>query len=528
MTDGKTPGNGRVVAENPLATSAGQMPLPDNVPLPTDTIGASGLIQYSGRISEEFLKDLDNEKGRRVFREMSDNDPVIGAILFSIDMLMRQVEWRIDPADGSDEAFDVAEFVESALTDMSFSWNDTLSSILSMLPFGWSYCELIYKVRGGPDEDDPRKRSQFTDGKIGWRQIALRPQDSLFRWEFEADGGIQGMWQSAPPDYTPKFIPIEKSLLFRTRSFKNNPEGRSILRNAYRPWFMKKRIEEIEAIGIERDLAGLPVAWVPSTMMMDTASADEQAALAAMKNMVASIKRDEQDGVIWPLAYDSNGNKRFDLTLLSTGSRRQFDTNQIIGRYEQRIAMTALADFILLGHENVGSFALGSTKVDMFSVALGAWLDEVVSVFNRYALPRLMELNNIDLELQPVLSHADVKRIDLVQLGAYITALAGAGMPLFPDQRLEDHLRDMANFPQHDPSDEVDIGGQEMAQQPEDGQQVPGQPGAGKAQGKDFMRHGEPAGTPAGQEQEAQAAQKVDAKLLGQQAASARAAARYG
>ena len=460
----------RTLVENPTGNGqrGGQTSPPDRQPLPTEVLGVSGLIQFSGRVQEEFLKDLDNERGRKVYREMSDNDPIVGAILFAIDMLMRQVEWRIDPADGTDEALDVAEFIESCLTDMSFSWNDTLSSILSMLPFGWSYTELVYKVRGGPDLKDPRKRSQFSDGKIGWRKIDLRPQDSLHRWEFDGDGGVQGMWQAAPPDYTPTFIPIEKSLLFRTRSFKNNPEGRSVLRNAYRPWFMKKRIEEIEAIGIERDLAGLPVAWVPPTMLSQTASPEEVASLAAIKQLVSTIKRDEQEGVIFPLAYDGAGNKRFDLTLLSTGGRREFDTDSIIDRYDQRIAMTTLSDFILLGHENVGSFALGSSKVDMFSVALGAWLDEVVSVFNRYGIPRLLELNNIDLELQPVLSHADVKRIDLTQLGAYITSLAGAGMPLFPDRRLEDHLRDMANFPQHDPADEVDIGGTQ--------QQLPGMP----------------------------------------------------
>lgn len=448
----------KVVHEDPLGR--GSM-VPEEVierpPLPTEVVGSSGLIQFSGRINEEFLKDLDNEKGRRVFREMADNDPVVGAVLYSVDMLMRQVEWRIDPAEETADAYEVAEFVESCMTDMSFSWNDTLSSILSFLTYGWSYCELVYKVRGGLDTDDPKRRSEYDDGKIAWRQIALRPQDSLFRWEFDEDGGIAGMWQTAPPDWVPVFIPIQKALLFRTRSFKNNPEGRSVLRNAYRSWFMKKRIEEIEAIGIERDLAGLPIAWVPPTMLSDTATPEERAALGAIKDIVSSIKRDEQEGIVFPLAFDERGNRRYDLTLLSTGGRRQFETDAIVSRYDQRIAMTVLADFILLGHENVGSFALGSAKVDMFSVALGAWLDEIASVLNRYALPRLMELNNIDQQLQPVLSHEDVKRVDLADVAAYVQALTGSGMPLFPDSNLEEHLRGLANFPERDPKDEVDV-----------------------------------------------------------------------
>ena len=72
---------------------------------------------------------------------------------------------------------------------------------------------------------------------------------------------------------------MEKCLLFRTQTHKNNPEGRSILRNAYRSWYFKKRIEEIEGVGIERDLAGIPIAYVDPAIMSAGATADQQAML---------------------------------------------------------------------------------------------------------------------------------------------------------------------------------------------------------------------------------------------------------
>ena len=56
-----------------------------------------------------------------------------------------------------------------------------------------------------------------------------------------------GMTQQPPPDYGLLTIPISKAMLFRTESAKDNPEGRSILRNAYRSWYFKRRIQEIEA-----------------------------------------------------------------------------------------------------------------------------------------------------------------------------------------------------------------------------------------------------------------------------------------
>src|SRR5262245_15616143 len=140
-------------------------------------LGRTGLKQYSGYIQEEFLRELQGERWRRVIKQMIDNDPTIGAILYAIQMRIRQVEWDIRPASESQEDVDNAEFVDECLKDMSSSWADTLSEILSFLPWGWSYLELVYKVRGGMDTDDPAKRSVFNDGKIGWRKWAIRSQD---------------------------------------------------------------------------------------------------------------------------------------------------------------------------------------------------------------------------------------------------------------------------------------------------------------------------------------------------------------
>ena len=72
--------------------------------------------------------------------------------------------------------------------------------------------------------------------------------------------------------------------------------------------------------------------------------------------------------------------------LLSTGGTRQFDTNAIINRYDTKIAQTVLADFIMLGHEKTGSFALSSDKTELFSVALGAFLDIICETFNNQGI----------------------------------------------------------------------------------------------------------------------------------------------
>lgn len=409
-------------------------------------IGVSGLKKQGGIVYEEYLPELRGDKWYKVIRQMQD-DPIVSAILYAIEMLTRKVEWNVRPADESPAAEDAAVFVESCLDDMSNGWGETVAEILTMLPYGWCWMEQVYKLRNG-DNADPSRNSKHNDGKIGWRKWAIRGQDTLDHWVFDEDGGIQAMVQTDPDSYqTVPPIPIDKSLLFRTTTRKNNPEGRSVLRGAYRSWYFKRHMENIEGIGIERDLAGLPVAYVPPNIMAETASVAEKAVFNAIKNIVTSIKRDEMEGVVFPMARDDSGNMLYELTLLSSGGSRQFDTDKTIQRYSQQIAMSVLADFIMVGHGATGSYALMGGKVDLFVLSLRAYLDSIASVINSHALPRLFRLNGMSMDLLPTIEPSDIERVDLVELGDYITKLAGAGFPLFPNSELEHHLLQAAGLP---------------------------------------------------------------------------------
>ncbi len=427
-------------------------------------IGRSGLNNWGGEIREEFLKELKGKDGRKIIREMRDNDPIIGAMLFAVSMLIRQAKPKVRPAvepkvkavvtqkrrlrivkvdtPESSAAKSDAEFVQSCLEDMSETWADVVSEILTMLPYGWAWLEVVYKKRQGPSRD-PATNSRYTDGKIGWRKMPLRGQDTLKKWIIDDTGGIQGMVQKLPSS-NEVTIPIEKSLLFRTIHNMNNPEGRSVLRNVYRPWHYKKRIEEIEGIGIERDLAGLPVMTAPEDF--DLWNPDDPIAVQARQDaetIVRSIRRDEQEGVLLPFGWT--------LALLSSAGKRNFDTTEVINRYNTAIAMTMLADFIVLGHNNrYGSFALSSNKTHMFAVALGGWLDAIAAVFNRYAIPRLLEVNGMNTENPPVLEFEDIELPDLNELGTYIYRLSQAGFELFPNIPLEKKLLAAASMPTED------------------------------------------------------------------------------
>jgi hypothetical protein len=416
---------------------------------PMEELGVSGLKRVSGYVDEEFLPALRGRKAVRVYREMASNDSMVGALLFSIDKLIREVEWKVLPPEGGKEGEQAQEFLEQCMDDMSHSWDDLIGEVLSMMTYGWSWHEIVYKKRIGPWEKDPRKRSKYTDGKIGWRKMPIRAQETLMRWSFDETGGIRAMVQMAPPKYQTTVLPIEKSILFRTSIAKGNPEGLSLLRSSYRSWYFKKRLEEFEAIGVERDLAGMPVGRVPADYLTAAKGTPQAKTVDAFKKMVRGVRRDENEGLVLPTQYDPDTKQPlFDFELMSSGGTRQFDTNGIINRYEQRILMSVLADFILVGHEDTGSYSLHTDKTGIFRAALNAITKTIADTLNRYAVPRLFAVNGWKLDELPRFEPTNVDPPALDQLAAFISSTAGAGMQWFPDPELEKYIREIARLPE--------------------------------------------------------------------------------
>ena len=85
---------------------------------PFAELGSTGLKRASGYVDEEFLPQLRGRKAVQVFKEMSENDPLVGALLFTIDRLLRNVKWNVIPAGKTAEDARAAEFVEQCRMDV--------------------------------------------------------------------------------------------------------------------------------------------------------------------------------------------------------------------------------------------------------------------------------------------------------------------------------------------------------------------------------------------------------------------------
>jgi hypothetical protein len=412
--------------------------------------GTTGLKRAGGYVREDFLQVLSGQQAIRTYREMRDNSPVIGACLFAIEMLIRNVRWHFRPVDDSDEAVMYAALADGMLfEDLDMPWSLLVSEILSFLPFGYSWFEMVFKRRLGlrpPPQADgtPGLPSKFDDGYIGLGKIAPRSQDTTLRWSFDHTGSLLGMHQLDPYAGHQAYLPYEKSLLFRPTSYKNSPEGRSVLRTAYRPYYLISHIENTESIGIERDLAGLPVFGTPPQWWMTSATPEEVAQLEMVRRIGRNIRQDEQACLVYPLIYDAAGNQLFRFELASSGGTKAINTDTIIQRYELRITQSLLCDMIFLGHEDVGSFALASSKSTTQAMSLGGYLTAIRDELNQRCLPLLWRLNAFPEALMPELVHSDVETVDLTELARFMLSFGR----VYNMQDLENHIRGLAGLPE--------------------------------------------------------------------------------
>lgn len=396
---------------------------------PMTELGSSSGRKWSS-FYDDFIPQLRGLNAVKVWREMSENDATVGSILFAVEMLIRSSGWAVTPGGETPQDEEAATFLEECKDGMAHTWEDFISAVLTMLPYGWSFFEVVYKLR--------------QDGRVGWKKFGYRPQDSLVQWQVDEAGGVQGMVQTTSKEIRVE-IPIDKALLFRTTTAKGDPNGRSILRNAYTSWFRKKRLEDYLSIGVERDLNGMPIALVPSEVIL--ADGKEY---RLYKDLVTRVKKDEQWGVIFPGDHDDNGHPLYKFDLIRGGAESSIKaTHDIIRSLSNDIAGVVLADFLGLGRDAVGSRALAEPKQELFQRALQGWLDMIAATINRHAVPKLFALNQFNLEVLPEFRPEPVRDINLADLGDFIQKTAQGGMDwgfLTEGDPITDDVRQLAGF----------------------------------------------------------------------------------
>jgi hypothetical protein len=420
----------------------------------TQILGIAGDNTQNGQIrADEFLPELRGKRAIRKYREMRDNDSTIGAVMYATEQVLRDVDIKVMPANDTPAAKREAEFVESIFDDMDHTLDDHISEALSSLTFGFAWFEVVYKRRNGPNNRSDKSRSKFTDGRIGVRKIASRAPWTISKFDVDQKtGDVLGVHQEGAGFNNTSFIPTRKSLYYRTTAINNDPSGRSILRNAYTSYEYLNNLQNIEAIAVERELAGIPVARIPAEYLSTDATSAQAGFVGNLQQILRDVKFNEQGYIILPSdTYpDKDGsptsNRLVDVELMSSNGKRNIEIDPIVKRYQHDIARSVLSEFLMLGGGNTGSYALSKSKTDLFLRALESYIQAIVDVLNKQLVERLWELNGLNYDLMPTVVAGDVAPHDLREIAAFLRNLNGANIDVSSHPEVIQDLMDIAEL----------------------------------------------------------------------------------
>ena len=377
-------------------------------------LGRTGSTAYSTLATQEYNAQLRGDMGLRKFDEMRRSDAQVRAVLRLVKTPVLAARWFVEPASDSTQDRKVASFVWDNLTKyMSVSWPQLLTEILLSLDFGHYVFEKVWTIR---------------DGKIIWKKMAPRHPLDIERWVYDTNGGPIGcVFTNDAYTQNHVFIPVDKLLIFTNDKEAGNIEGISVLRAAYKHWYYKDNLYKIDAIQKERHGIGIPCIKLPPNFnASDKSLADE---------MGRNLRTNEKAHIVLPPNWE---------ILMVKMEGQATDAMASIAHHDELIARTVLGQFINNNSNSV------EEQQQMFLKATRFIADAVRDVFNKYAIPQLVDYNWKTVTQYPELRVRRIgETVDWRTISFAIRNLIGAGV-IVPDEALEVWMRDEMDLPKID------------------------------------------------------------------------------
>ncbi|AEA27914.1 hypothetical protein Psed_5787 [Pseudonocardia dioxanivorans CB1190] len=392
---------------------------------PTSEIGyATEASNWWTAAAEETTPELQWPKSIRVYDQMRRQDTQVKSILRAVTLPVRRTAWRIEPGDARPEVVAlVAEDLRLPVVGQPaaapgrsrdrFSWRQHLELALLSLPFGHMFFEQVYRL----DES----------GRARLRKLAPRMPRSISAINVAADGGLISIEQY-PATITARQqrpIPVSRLVGYVFEQEGGNWYGNSILRAAYKNWLLKDRLLRVQAQTVERNGMGVPL----------YEAAEDETDLARGRKLAQEWRSGEAAGAAVP-----HGAK---LTLRGVEGSLP-DADKPIRYHDEQIARTALAHFLNLGTQT-GSWALGTTLGEFFTLSLQTLAENIADVANQHIVEDLVDLNYGPDEAVPRVVFDEIGSQHAITAQA-MKLLIDAGA-VSADPELEQHLRQVYGLP---------------------------------------------------------------------------------
>jgi len=362
-----------------------------------------------------------------VYEDMNAQDAQVSSVLRAVTTPILRTGWRIDgtgcrPEVTAHIAADLGlpivgegNEVPAVRTRGRFSWGEHLEIALEdKLQFGHAVFEQKY-------------RYEAAEGLYHLAKLGYRPPKTIAKFNVARDGGLISIEQKGDGSSGTVTLPVARLVVYVHRKKGGDWIGRSLLRPAYKNWILKDRLLRVQTQTVERNGMGIP--------KYTGADGGGEEGLDAGQTIVTEMRAGDNAGASIPFGAE--------LELMGvTGTLPDADVP--IRYHDEQIARAVLAHFLNLGTQT-GSWALGSTFADFFTLSLQSVAESIRETATQHIIEDLVDTNWGPNEPAPKLVFDEIGSNGNAIVQA--VSILVAAKVLQPDEDLEQFLRTALGLP---------------------------------------------------------------------------------
>lgn len=365
----------------------------------------------------------------RVYREMLNNDASTAVSLRVAKVPVMAADYYIEPFDDSQEAADIAEFVDYNIFHRpSAPWLLTMEEILHMYEDGFSPFQVVVE----PGQWSPSREKANRKNYTMLRKLAPRPAPTIDEIKYDDNGGPVAIVQNAiDGDGKVKkvTIPIDKCVIFTLDRKGHDLMGQSILRSAYKHWYYKDHLYKVDAIQKERHGIGIP----DVKLLPGYTAADKEMAVEMARNLRAN----EEAYVVRPATIE--------VAFLKPEGQMVNVMDSAI-HHDNMIMKNVMAQFMNLGLETGGGRATAGSQVDIFMKSLRHVANLICDTMNIHLIPKLVAYN-FPTDRFPRMQARNIGETKDTQAWASALSNLFGQNAITPDEDTENWLRRQLDMP---------------------------------------------------------------------------------
>lgn len=381
--------------------------------------GTSGVVFSGGVIfAEDYNPQLNGKRAIKIYEQMRRSDATVNAALDAIKLPIQNADFIVDPA--SDDAADqeVADFVYDCLHHV-IDWDKYLTEALTFLDFGYCVHEMVFE----PREINGQLRIALV--KLGYRK-----QTTIEAWETEDHK--PGITQR-DAEGKAHSIPEVKLVRLTRKQEGDNYQGISILRTAYRHWYIKDKLYKIDAMGHERHSLGV--------LDVTTPKGAQEKDKKKMRQLARNLRANQESYLEHPEGWV--------VQFLDNKANSMRDIEPSINHHDRQIMKNVLAQFLEIGSSgSSGTRNVSEDQSRLFEQGVQTVARQLVTALQNTVVRALVDLNYTNRPY-PTLRVPKISDDNIPVISEAVNKLVAAGV-LHPTKGDENTVRRMVSFPELD------------------------------------------------------------------------------